>query len=535
MMKQPEIKTLHNQKKIESLFQISSELAQDLSLKQTLANVLKKSVDAAEAERGSIVTLDEKCEPMDAAIIYRGKFIKQTASQVKDTITHGLAGWVMQTEKSVLIPDTSKDQRWCRRPDDSSDQSGAKCAICVPLISHKELVGVLTVVHSTPGTFTEGHLDLIQTIGHLAGVAIYNARLFMRLEKAQKRYQTLFEASSDLLFITDWDGRVIETNRAVEKITKDKPRFSQDAFIMDYHKPDYSRLGAGFSELKMVDSIVYESELLIDPEQYLPVEIKVAHVTIGKQSYLQWVLRDISERKRLAVMQEDLMTMVYHDIRSPLANVLSSLDILAHQLENTDDPSVKTILSVAHRSSERIMRLVNSLLDIRKIEAGNPILYSDMDSPMQIIEDALDVCRPLATSKKITFEIVTPKILSDVPVDRDMIRRVVINLIENAIKFSSSNKKIIIGLKQEIDAVVFYIEDNGPGIPEDQLDTVFNKFTRLKTAHTTRGFGLGLAFCKLAIDAHGGKIWVESVIGRGTRFLFSIPVNLQAEMAPRPT
>lgn len=147
----------------------------------------------------------------------------------------------------------------------------------------------------------------------------------------------------------------------------------------------------------------------------------------------------------------------------------------------------------------------------------------------------MDVCRPMATSKKITLEIAMPKILSDVPVDRDMIRRVVINLIENAIKFSSSNKKVIVGLKQEIDAVVFFVEDNGPGIPEDQLDAVFTKFTRLKTAQTTRGFGLGLAFCKLAIDAHGGKIWVESTLGKGTRFLFSIPVNLQAEMMSKPT
>jgi two-component system, NtrC family, sensor histidine kinase KinB len=534
-MKPQHFKNSLNQNKTISLFQISSELAQDLSLKQTLANVLKKSVEAVDAERGSIVTLDEKCDPMDAAIIYHGKFIKQTAKQISDTISHGLAGWVMQEEKAVLILDTSKDERWCRRPDDSSDRSGAKCAICVPLISRMELVGVLTVVHSTPGFFNGEHLDLIQAIGHLAGVAIYNARLFMRLEKAQKRYQTLFEASSDLLFITDWDGRIIETNRAVEKVTNYKPRFSHDAHIMDFHKPDYSRLGAGFSILKQVDAVVYESELLIDSATPLPVEIKVAHVTIGKQSYLQWVIRDISERKRLAAMQEDLMTMVYHDIRSPLANVLSSLDILTHQLENNKDASVKIILSVAQRSAERIMRLVNSLLDIRKIEADNSILHTNMDSPLQIVEDAMDVCRPMATSKKITLEIAMPKILSDVPVDRDMIRRVVINLIENAIKFSSSNKKVIVGLKQEIDAVVFFVEDNGPGIPEDQLDAVFNKFTRLKTTLTTRGFGLGLAFCKLAIDAHGGKIWVESTLGKGTRFLFSIPVNLQAEMISKPT
>jgi PAS domain S-box-containing protein len=529
-MKQQHTKTILNQNKIEILYHVSSELSQDLSLKQTLANVLIKSIEAVEAERGSIVTLDEKRDPMDAAIIYHGKFIQQTARQVHDTITRGLAGWVMQEEKAVLLPDTSKDNRWTRRPDDSADRTGAKCAICIPLISHKELVGVLTVVHSQPGFFTAEHLDLIQTIGHLAGAAIYNARLFTRLEKAQNRYQTLFEASSDLIFITDWDGHVIETNRAVEKVTDYKPRFSHDVSIMDFHKPDYARLGPGFSKLKQIDFIIYESELLTSSSVSLPVEIKVAHVTIGKHSYLQWVIRDISERKRLAAMQEDLMTMVYHDIRSPLANVLSSLDILTHQLDDNKDASVKTILSVARRSAERIMRLVNTLLDIRKIEAGNSILHTEIDSPVQIVADALEVCQPMATSKRITLETYTPKILSDVPVDRDMIRRVVINLIENAIKFSPSNKKVKIGLKQEFDAVIFYIEDNGPGIPQEQLDAIFNKFTRLKTAHATHGFGIGLAFCKLAVEAHGGRIWVESSNEKSTRFLFSIPVNIQAEL-----
>jgi len=532
-MKPRQTKSDDNLSKIDVLYHINRELAQDLSLKQTLSNVLKKSVEAVAAERGSIVTLDEKQSPMDAAIIYHGKFIQHTTTQLHDIITRGLAGWVLQEKKAALIPDTSKDERWYRRPDDSVQKTGAKCAICVPLISRKELVGVLTVVHSKPGFFTAEHLDLIQTIGGLAGVAIYNSRLFTRLEVAQKRYQTLFEASSDLLFITDWDGHVIETNRAVEKATGYKPRISQETDIMDFHTPDYSRLGAGFSNLKHMDSIVYESELLPHPANGLPIEVKVAQVIIGKQSYLQWVFRDISERKHLAAMQEDLMTMVYHDIRSPLSNVVSSLDVLTRQLRDNQETSVKTMLSVAHRSAERIMRLVNTLLDIRKIEEGQSILHSDYDSPAQIVSDALDICQPIATSKRIAFESDVPGNLPDIPVDRDMIRRVVINLLENAIKFSPSNKKVIIQVRQRPGVILFCIEDQGPGIPEEQLEIVFNKFTRLKTASTTQGFGLGLAFCKLAVEAHGGEIGGESQVGKGTRFSFTIPIDTQLESVNR--
>ncbi|MGB8253005.1 MAG: ATP-binding protein [Anaerolineaceae bacterium] len=526
-MKPRQTKELNYENKLELLYRINRELAQDLSLRQTLANVLKLSMGTVGGERCSIVVLDEKHEPLEAAIIYHNKLINQTTKQLQETITHGLAGWVLHEEKAVLIPDTSLDERWFRRPDDSIERTGAKCAICVPLISHKELVGVLTIVHSKPGFFTNEHLDLIETIGSLSGVAITNARLFMRLEKAQQRYQTLFEASSDLLFITDWDGRVIETNRAVERATNYQPQFSRDWRIMDFHKPNYAKLGAGFANLKRANFVVYESDLIGTGINKMPIEVKVSQVTISKQSYLQWVLRDITERKQLAAMQEDLMSMVYHDIRSPLSNVVSSLDILAHQLHKDQDVSVRTILSVARRSTERIMRLVNSLLDIRKIEQGQSIIHSDIDSPKQIVKDALETSQTLAVVKHIQLEIHSHGKISDIAVDRDMIRRVVVNLLENAIKFSPSDRKVTITLKEDSGSVLFCIEDNGPGIPDKQLDTIFNKFTRLKTSSTTHGFGLGLAFCKLAVEAHGGRIWAESKLGKGSRFIFTIPVATQ--------
>lgn len=522
---------LNYKNKLELLYRINNELAQDLSLRQILANVLRLSMGTVGGERCSIVVLDEKHDPMDAAIIYHNKLINQSIRQLQKTITHGLAGWVLHEEKAVLIPDTSQDQRWIQRPDDSIQRTGAKCAICVPLISHKELVGVLTIVHSKPGFFTKEHLDLVQTIGNLAGVAISNARLFMRLERTQQRYQTLFEASNDMLIITDWDGRVIETNRAVEQFTDYHPQNSSNAKIIDFHKPDYSKLGTGFSILKKTDFVTYESELINPGHDSIVVEVKVGKVIIGKQSVLQWILRDITERKQLANMQEDLFSMVYHDIRSPLSNIVSSLDILAHQLHKDQDPSVKTILSVAQRSTERIMRLVNSLLDIRKIESGQSIIHSDIDSPKQIVMDAIEISRPLAAVKHIVLETHSQGKIADISVDKDMIRRVLINLLDNSIKFSPSDRNIDVNLREESGSVFFCIEDNGPGIPHEQLDNIFIKFTRLKTNTITHGFGLGLAFCKLAVEAHGGKIWAESREGKGSRFIFTIPVASQPEVS----
>ena len=110
-----------------------------------------------------------------------------------------------------------------------------------------------------------------------------------------------------------------------------------------------------------------------------------------------------------------------------------------------------------------------------------------------------------------------------VNIDLDMIRRVLINLIENASKFTSEGGSILIAVSKKDKNVLIRIEDNGPGIPADSLERIFNKYTRLQRENMPKGLGLGLAFCKLAVEAHGGKIWVESQENKGSKFIFSIP------------
>jgi signal transduction histidine kinase len=115
--------------------------------------------------------------------------------------------------------------------------------------------------------------------------------------------------------------------------------------------------------------------------------------------------------------------------------------------------------------------------------------------------------------------------LPPVWVDVDMIRRVLINLMENASKFTAPEGAIELGGKQEGDWVQFWVQDNGSGIPGDQLEHVFEKYTRLKRQDNASGLGVGLAFCRLAVNGHGGKIWVESEVGQGSKFILTLPVS----------
>jgi GAF domain-containing protein len=127
--------------------------------------------------------VDDQGKPVEATLVYGNQYHEHTTARLRDTLERGLAGWVIRNRKPALVPDTRRDERWLRRPDDTRSETGAKSAICVPLLAREKLVGVLTVVHPQPGTFNEQHLNLMQAIADQAGIAILNARLYTESQR----------------------------------------------------------------------------------------------------------------------------------------------------------------------------------------------------------------------------------------------------------------------------------------------------------------------------------------------------------------
>jgi signal transduction histidine kinase len=247
-------------------------------------------------------------------------------------------------------------------------------------------------------------------------------------------------------------------------------------------------------------------------------------------SALQWILHDITERKNLDSMRNDLIAMVYHDLRSPLANVVSSLDVLAGMPIDQVDPSIHALIHIAIRSTERIQRLTNSLLDINRLEAGQPIGNRQVVTPLSLIDDAVEAVAAIAANKDLQLSTDIGGDLPEMDIDADMIRRVLINLLENAVKFTPTSGAIQIGARCQDDAVVMWVKDSGPGISQADQERIFDKFSRLNLREGPRGMGLGLAFCKLAVTAHGGQIWVESSPGDGSSFKFMLPVTAPSDI-----
>ncbi len=411
------------------LYRISREISAGIELRPVLQRILSLSMENVGATSASIIVLDDNLEPIDSIIIYNDRIHNNTTGQLRPTLEHGLAGWVLQHHQAVLIPDTSHDQRWLQRPDDQQNATGAKSAVSALLTAREQPVGVMTLVHPHPNSFTEQHLELVQAIADQAGIAVLNARLYAESRRQYKELQT-------------------------------------------------------------------------------------AH-------------------QRYRELQENLTAMVYHDMRSPLANVTNSLELLRSLLSENVDETIASVLSIAERGANRIQRLTNSLLDISRLESGQPIIHRKTVDPLGILHEAMEIVLPTIKERGQPLETDLPACLPLIFVERDMILRVLINLLENASKYSHNNKPIYIGasvLEQNgHEWVMFSVKDSGLGIPSEDLEYIFQKFARSSYHRDkVRGIGLGLTFCRLAVEGHGGTIWAESQVNEGSQFFFTLPVKQDA-------
>ena len=675
---------------LELLMNVSREVATALDLRTVLQRLLFAALQYVGGERGSIVVMDDLGKPVDATIVFGKQFHDHTTQQLRDTVERGLAGWVVQNRKSALVTDTSKDDRWLRRTDDSADKSGAKSAICVPLMARDRLVGVLTLVHSVPNTFNAEHLELMQAIADQASVAVLNARLYTesqrtarvmsalaegaaaintslelqdvwrrilnqtmqalqvetvalalidnvnndlvfhaaaghnsgnipgrhiphghglvglvvgngqglvvptvrqdpnysevdrfegiemravaiapiqsqgkvigvleavnpisgafdpdamvvmtglgslagttirnaefldRIQKAHERYRELFEDSVDAILITDWEGRVLEANRQAVTLSGYSTDELHALSVDQLHEVKWNRTGLNFETLKRSDECTYESGLLKKDGGSTPIEVHARRVEFDETDSIQWIIQDISERKELDALRDDMIAMIYHDIRSPLGNVVSSLEMMSSLMP--DDETLVSMLNIARNSTARIQRLVNSLLDINRLESGHHIIDQNSVDPQALIRESIRDVMPAAAGRQQNIENKVTTVLPLIWVDVDMVHRVFINLLENAIKFTPVEGQIQIGAQTDGVFVKFWIRDNGPGISPADRERIFDKFIRVRGKSRTVGLGLGLAFCRLAVHGHGGEIWVESELEKGSTFWITLPV-----------
>jgi two-component system, NtrC family, sensor histidine kinase KinB len=516
----------NTQKSLNLLYSVSRELSASLDLHVVLERILILCTRNVGAERGSIIAIDENKKPVDSALILNQKIINHTIYEIQGILDHGLAGWVLRNRRATLVSDTAHDKRWYRRPDDANNQTGPKSAVCIPMmLAGDQMVGVLTIVHPEPGFLKESHLSMLQAIADQAAITIFNAQLYQSLQMAELRYQELFEGSIDPVLVTTWKGEILEANRrAVEAFQLSNEELLTKS-IFDLHQVDWEWLGEKSKDLHNNQTLHYTSEIKKPGENAIPVEVHIHKVDIQSAEYLQWIIHDISERKKLDKMRDDLSAMVYHDLRSPLANVISSMDMLNAFIPPDYADTAGQLIQIAVRSTRRVQHLISSLLDISRLENGQPIVNLEFSNLIDIAREAVEAVQANLEVKDQQLHFDIPENLPSLWLDKDMIKRVLINLIENAIKFAPFQGNIHLDGATGENTIDIWVQDDGPGIPVESREHVFEKFASLNAEKSHKGIGLGLAFCRLAVQAHGGRIWVDSPTQQGSRFIFTLPVS----------
>jgi two-component system, NtrC family, sensor histidine kinase KinB len=433
----------------------------------------------------------------------------------------GLAGMVVRDGHGLVIPSVKLDSRFSEV--DRFRGIEMRAIAIAPIQAQGKVIGVLEAINPTSGSFDPDALVVMTGLGSLAGTTIQNAELFERLQKAHQHYHELFEDSVDMILITNWDGKILEANRQASSLSGYNTDQMHALSIDQLHEVNWNKTGVNFEALKLGKECNYESNLHCQGNSTMPVDVYARRVEFDETDSIQWILRDITERKELDALRDDMTSMIFHDLRSPLGNIVSSIEMMTPLMP--EDEMLTSMLSIARNSTARIQRLINSLLDINRLESGQPVVDHDAVDPIALIRGSILDVEPSAASRHHTVVSQTVGVLPYIWANPDMIYRVLVNLLENAIKFTPVGGRIEIGAKTTDAAFVkFWVSDDGPGISAADQERVFEKYTRIRGKNRPGGLGVGLAFCRLAVLGHGGEIWVESKLGKGTTFWLTLPV-----------
>jgi PAS domain S-box-containing protein len=442
----------------------------------------------------------------------------------------GVAGWVAQNGKALVVPDTRVDSHFDPTVDQATGFTTHAIA-CVPILLREKTLGVVEVINPRRGFFSPQSVQVLEYLTGLAASAISHAQLFSATHAAEQRYLTLFQDSIDPILITDLDGRIVDANARAIQFTGYSREEILRLRIQALHPVYTGKLGQRFADIAHGEVRNYETRIRTQSGKQAPVELYIKRIPglEPDQDTVQWIVRDIAERVGLDELRSDLTSMLFHDMRSPLGNVISSLQLLMDPPPT--DETVRSLLSIAGRSARRLSRMIDSLLDLRRLEEGRAVIRRAKVSLAALAAEAVEEAQPLAEGKGIILQLNLPLNLPTVEADPDMIRRVVSNLLDNAVKYTPSGGNIRLMAELVEQSVVFTVADSGPGIPTEERHRIFDKYNRIERVGAPKGLGLGLAFCRLAVKAHGGRIWVDSPAEGGAAFRFSLPQVAASEDA----
>ncbi len=451
---------------------------------------------------------------------------------------------------------------------DFVDQFDIKAKLIVPIMqnlnhngstSSNQLWGLL-IAHQcrNPRHWVDFELELMQQLADQISIALAQAQLLERLEEiVEVRTAELQDVNRSLKQeINDRkhaEAALRQSEEQLRLITNALPvliayvdnqqqyRFNNNAYFDWLGKSPGEIYGAHLQHVwgaacyqRMrfyVDSalsghtVTYENEITLANGNQRSVDVTyVPH--LDDQNTVKGffaLTSDISDRKAIERMKDEFISVVSHELRTPLTSLHSALKILATGRLGSLSTDGQQMLGIADESTERLVRLVNNVLDLQRIESGKVIMDRQVHNAADFMVQAAEAMQAMAQQHEVTL-IAQPQDLM-IWADADYILQALTNLLSNAIKFSAPGDTVWLTAEAGQDEAIFQVRDEGQGIPADHLERIFERFQQVDSSDSRKkgGTGLGLTICRKIIEQHGGRIWAESTLGHGSTFSFTLP------------
>jgi two-component system, NtrC family, sensor histidine kinase KinB len=525
-------------KELGSLQAVGQALSASLNLDRILEAIHTQVAALMPAENFYVALYDAETEEVSFPLALEDGHPKRWRSRPKG---HGLTEHILETREPLLI---SRDVGAALQ-EIGIEQIGRLAAswLGVPILAEREPIGVIAIQsYDRAGAYDVSHEEVLVTIASQAGVAIQNARLYERTDEALARrvqeLASILRTTSEGIMLFDRNWQVLAANRALanflgiaqvelvgQKLDASGPENDRPPITLIGYTPE--SLQDDCQETAREDTLHRQTIVVPGPpERHVERTLTPVRDRAGAVTGWLLVLRDISEEVKLAQLREDTMHMLVHDLRSPLTVLKGSLEMIELAVADGKLEEVHFLEQMAQRGSDRMLRMVNELLDISKLESGEFPLQQEAVEAESLLRDVAARLRPSAADARIAINMLIAPDLPSLYVDPKFIDRVLHNLVDNAVKFTPDGGHVKLWAKPDPEngsGVLLGVTDTGPGIPPQEQHRVFEKFQQTSVTGRRVGTGLGLPFCKLAVEAHGGQIWVESEVEKGSTFVMRLP------------
>ncbi len=463
--------------------------------------------------------------------------VSRKLRNIRLKVGEGIVGQVIKRGKSKLVSSPQRHPSFAQRVDETTKFT-TQSVLCVPFKSSRRTIGALEVLNKK-GSQPFGTEDekVLAALANLAAVALENSRLYQRLRgrinlanrelaqanldlhSGQNRLNALLRSIPDGVLAVDAKFRLTDINRTARNDLRLPPKLKAGATLRKHLRG--SKLEQLLKEC-LKDQALINGEFSVGEKHPRYFSATVAPFRIKRNVCAVAVLHDITKLKELDQMKSDFLSMCSHELRTPLTSIGTLSELMMSK--NYSRESIQEYSEVINEESKRLTGLINNILDLSSIEAGTLRARLVSLDPIDVINEEVEKAKHYSPSHRIRLKL--PSLLPPIICDENFLHQILSNLLSNAIKYSPNADRILLEAKVNRSNLQLSVTDYGLGIRKKDLKAVFDKFYRVRSRDTEKigGTGLGLPVVKYLTSSMEGRIWVESTLGEGSTFHFTIPL-----------